>query len=52
MNNIKTGPGRPILNKSEKKVSVTIRIKPELLKMIKGNRSAFIENAIIAQLDR
>jgi len=48
----KSCPGRPRLDISEKKVSLTIRIKPELLERIKGNRSSFIEAAIIAQLDR
>jgi len=46
----KTGPGRPRL--TNKKVSITIRIKPELLKRIIGNRSAFIEAAIIEKLSR
>jgi len=46
----KTCPGRPRL--TNKKVSLTIRIKPELLARITGNRSAFIEAAIIEQLSR
>jgi len=41
----RTSPGRPRL--TNKKVSLTIRIKPELLARITGNRSAFIEAAII-----
>jgi len=45
-----TRPGRPRLNKSDKKVSLTIRIKPELLARITGNRSAFIEAAIVDKL--
>ena len=40
--------GKP--KKANKKVSLTIRIKPELLKQITGNRSAFIESAIEEQL--
>jgi hypothetical protein len=44
MKNKKPGPGRPRL--TNKKVSITIRIKPELLSRITGNRSAFIEEAI------
>jgi len=46
----RTGPGRPHL--TNKKVSLTIRIKPELLARITGNRSAFIEAAIVEQLSR
>jgi len=48
--NFKAGPGRPRL--TNKKVSLTIRIKPELLARITGNRSAFIESAIIDRLNR
>ena len=40
--------GQP--RKKDKKVSITIRIKPELLKRITGNRSAFIEDAIKEKL--
>lgn len=40
--------GKP--KKENKKVSLTIRIKPELLARITGNRSAFIEAAIIDHL--
>jgi len=46
----KIGPGRPRL--TNKKVSLTIRIKPELLKRITENRSSFIEAAIIERLSR
>jgi hypothetical protein len=46
----KTGPGRPRL--TNKKVTVSIRIKPELLARITGNRSAFIEAAIVDRLSR
>ena len=45
----KIGPGRPRL--TNKKVSITIRIKPELLARITGNRSAFIEQAIVEKLN-
>lgn len=40
--------GQP--KKENKKVSITIRIKPELLAKITGNRSAFIEAAIVEKL--
>ena len=43
-------PGRPRL--INKKVSLTIRINPELLARINGNRSAFIESAIVDRLNR
>lgn len=42
--------GKP--KKENKKVCLTIRIKPELLAQITGNRSAFIEAAIIDRLSR
>jgi len=42
--------GQP--KKKNKKVSITIRIKPELLARITGNRSYFIEQAIIENLEK
>lgn len=42
--------GQP--KKADKKVSLTIRIEPELLARITGNRSAFIEAAIVDRLNR
>ena len=39
-------------NKPAPKVTISIRIKPELLERITGNRSAFIEMAIVEQLNR
>lgn len=42
--------GQP--KKKNKKVSLTIRINPELLARITGNRSAFIEKAIIENLKK
>ncbi len=39
-------------NKPAPKVTISIRINPELIKRITGNRSAFIESAIVEHLNR
>lgn len=50
----RTGPGRPRLNKSDKKERLTVRLSPvviEKLRVMRINRSQFIEQAINEKLE-